>query len=138
MIPVTSLPTLNATLNSLSAILLLAGYYFIRRGERRKHMLCMLGAFIVSTVFLISYLIYHYHVGSRAFTGTGAIRILYFAILLSHTILAVVIVPLVIKTLRRAYRNDFVSHVRVARRTFPIGLYVSVTGVIVYWMLYQM
>jgi uncharacterized membrane protein YozB (DUF420 family) len=138
MLPVTSLPTLNATLNSLSAILLLSGYYFIRRGQRRNHMLCMLGAFIVSTLFLISYLVYHYQVGSRAFTGSGAIRLVYFTILLSHTVLAVVIVPMIFKTLRRAYRSDFTAHVRIARRTFPLWLYVSITGVVVYWMLYRM
>jgi uncharacterized membrane protein YozB (DUF420 family) len=138
MIPVEQLPALNATLNSLSAVLLLCGYVFIRRRQIFEHKLCMLAACSTSTLFLISYLIYHAQVGSKPFQGTGMVRTVYFIILISHTILATAIVPLVIMTLRRAFRPDFPAHARIARWTFPLWMYVSITGVIVYWMLYQM
>ncbi len=130
------LPSLNAALNSLSAVFLLAGFLFIKSGHRDAHRACMLTAFGCSTLFLVSYLIYHYRVGSVPFKGQGWIRPIYFAILLTHTILAVTVVPLALVTLRRAWRENFSAHRRVARWTFPIWLYVSVTGVIVYWMLY--
>jgi uncharacterized membrane protein YozB (DUF420 family) len=138
LIPLSSLPVLNAALNSASALLLLSGYFFIRGGRIAAHRLCMLAAFATSTLFLTSYLIYHYHVGSVAFAGQGWIRRVYFAILISHTILAVAIVPLVLITLSRALRGRFDRHKRIARWTLPLWFYVSVTGVIVYWMLYRM
>ena len=136
VIPLSQLPALNAALNSLSAVFLLAGFYFIRSGNRDAHRNCMLAAFTSSILFLISYLIYHYQVGSVGFKGIGGIRIVYFTILISHTILAVTVVPLALITLARALKEKFVAHRRIARWTFPIWLYVSVTGVIVYWMLY--
>lgn len=131
------LPHLNACLNASSGVLLLTGYYFIRRGRIRAHRNCQVSALVISTLFLVSYLTYHYNYGSTRFTGQGIIRPIYFTILLTHTILAAVIVPLVIVTVYRAARGDFVRHVRVARWTFPLWLYVSVTGVIVYFMLYH-
>jgi len=138
LIPLSSLPGLNAVLNSASALLLLSGYFFIRNGRIAAHRRCMLAAFATSTLFLTSYLLYHYHVGSVAFTGQGWIRRVYFTILISHTILAVAIVPLVLITLSRALRSRFDQHKRIARWTLPLWFYVSVTGVIVYWMLYRM
>ena len=138
MIPLSALPTLNAILNSLSALLLLNGYLAIRRRQIRRHKMSMLGAFATSTLFLISYLVYHAQIGSRPFTGQGWIRPLYFGILISHTVLAAAIVPLVLMTLRRALLGDFARHVPIARRTLPLWLYVSVTGVVVYWMLYRL
>ncbi|HSL20833.1 MAG TPA: DUF420 domain-containing protein [Vicinamibacterales bacterium] len=132
-----SLPALNAALNATAAALLLAGYAFIRRGAVRQHRACMIAAFAVSTLFLASYLAYHAQVGSRRFEGTGAVRAVYFTILLTHTVLAALVPPLAILTLWRALRGRFDSHVRIARWTLPIWLYVSVTGVIVYLMLYH-
>ena len=136
LIEVTSLPAVNATLNSLSAVLLFAGYRFIKAGKQSVHRTIMLAACGSSTLFLISYLVYHFSVGSVAFKGQGWIRTVYFTILISHTILATTVVPLAIVTLIRGLREDFAKHRRIARWTFPIWLYVSVTGVIVYWMLY--
>ena len=134
----TELPTLNALLNSVSALLLAAGYIMVRRGRIDAHRVCMLGAFGTSTLFLISYVIYHANVGSVAFTGVGVIRTVYFAVLISHIILAAAILPLAILTLLRALRGQFDRHQRIARWTLPIWLYVSVTGVVVYVMLYQL
>ena len=131
------LPGLNAVLNSLSAVLLIIGYSFIRRKNMRAHRACMIAAFVTSTLFLISYLTYHYHHGSTPFQGQGWVRTLYFTILITHTILAAVIVPFALTTLYRATRGNFASHARVARWTLPMWLYVSVTGVVVYLMLYQ-
>lgn len=131
------LPHLNATLNASSALLLAAGYLLIRRRRRTAHRSCMLAALIASLLFLSSYLTYHAQVGSVRFTGRGAIRTLYFAILVSHSILAVVIVPLVLVTVRRALRGRFDAHARLARWTLPLWFYVSATGVAVYWMLYR-
>lgn len=131
-----TLPAVNALLNATSALLLLGGYLCIRQRYIAGHKACMLSAFCASTLFLISYLTYHYQVGSVAFQGTGPIRTVYFAILISHTSLAVVIVPLALITLTRALRARFARHVRIARWTLPLWLYVSVTGVVVYWMLY--
>ena len=136
MIPLSSLPALNAALNSASALLLAAGYLFIRSGNVAAHRRCMLAALATSTLFLTSYLFYHYHVGSVPFTGQGWTRRLYFTILISHTSLAAAIVPLVLITLYRALRNRFDQHRRIARWTLPLWFYVSVTGVIVYGMLY--
>lgn len=132
-----ALPHVNATLNATSGALLVAGYILIRRRKVTAHLACMVGALCVSALFLASYLTYHYHHGSTRFTGQGAIRYVYLTILLTHTVLAVVIVPLVAVTLRRAVRGEFAKHRRIARWTFPLWLYVSVTGVIVYLMLYQ-
>jgi uncharacterized membrane protein YozB (DUF420 family) len=133
-----SLPTLNAMLNATSALLLLAGFACIRAKRIAAHAACMIGAFIVSTAFLISYLTYHAQVGSVRFLGTGWIRPVYFAILLTHTILAIVIVPLILRTLWLAARRRFRAHRAIARWTFPLWLYVSVSGVVVYWMLYRL
>ena len=130
-------PALNATLNGTSAVLLAAGYAAIRSGKRGLHKKLMVTAFFVSCVFLVSYLVYHYRVGHVAFHGQGWIRPVYFALLLSHTLLAIVIVPLIIITLRRAFLERFDKHRLIARYTLPLWFYVSVTGVIVYLMLYQ-
>ena len=137
MISTSQLPTLNAALNSLSAVFLFAGYRFIRAKNRDAHRACMLAAFFCSTVFLISYLVYHFQVGSVGFKGQGWIRPVYFTILISHTILAAAVVPLALITLFRALRERFDAHRRIARWTFPIWLYVSVTGVAIYLMLYE-
>ena len=131
------LPTLNAILNSISAALLCVGYFFIRNGNQRAHRNCMIGAFTTSALFLISYLTYHYLHGSTKFQGQGIARTIYFAILLTHTILAAAIVPMVLITLSRALKERFDKHRRIARWTLPAWLYVSVTGVVVYLMLYQ-
>jgi len=132
-----SLPHLNAVLNSMSALLLLAGFRFIRLGRIQAHRNCQVTAVFTSTLFLVSYLIYHYYHGATRFSGQGLVRPFYFTILITHTILAVVIVPLILVTLYRAARGDFIRHRRIARWTLPLWLYVSVTGVIVYLMLYQ-
>ena len=132
------LPHLNATLNATSFLLLVAGFYFIRRRKITAHLTCMLAALCVSVLFLISYLTYHYQHGSTRFTGQGAVRYIYLTILLTHAVLAVAIVPLIVVTLRRALRGEYAKHRRIARWTFPLWLYVSVTGVIVYLMLYQL
>ena len=136
MISVTQLPTLNAALNSLSAIFLFAGFLFIKFGNRKAHRACMLTAFACSMLFLISYLIYHYQVGTVGFKGQGWIRPVYFTILITHTILAIAVVPLALITLVRALRERFDAHRRIARWALPIWFYVSVTGVVVYLMLY--
>ncbi|MGH9862718.1 MAG: DUF420 domain-containing protein [Candidatus Acidiferrales bacterium] len=137
MIPLSSLPALNATLNATSALLLLAGYFFIRRRQITAHKTCMVSAFLVSSAFLISYLYYHYHHGATRFAVPGWPRTLYLVILISHTILAVAIVPLALTTLYRAWTEQFARHRRIARWTLPLWLYVSVTGVVVYWFLYK-
>lgn len=128
---------LNASLNGLSAILLAGGYAAIRARKIQVHKRFMLAAFTVSCVFLVSYLIYHYRVGHVAFQGQGWIRPVYFVLLTSHTILAIVIVPLILMTLRRAWLEKFDKHKIIARWTLPLWFYVSVTGVIVYFMVYQ-
>src|ERR1044072_2511096 len=135
---VSYLPHVNACLNATSAVLLISGYSFIRSGNVAAHRAFQTSALVVSLLFLVSYLTYHYHHGATRFQGTGWVRPLYFTILISHTILAVVIVPLVAITFYRAIRNDFGRHRRIARVTLPIWLYVSITGVIVYLMLYQL
>jgi putative membrane protein len=137
MIAAASLPALNAALNATSAMLLIAGFVSIRSGKTALHTGCMLAACATSTLFLASYLYYHAQVGSVHFTGTGWIRGLYLTILLSHTVLAVVIVPLVLRTLWLAARKRLAAHRAVARWTLPLWLYVSITGVLVYGMLYQ-
>jgi putative membrane protein len=129
---------LNATLNGTSAILLAAGYAAIKSGKREAHKRFMISAFVVSCAFLISYLIYHYRVGHVVFQGQGIVRTFYLALLFSHTVLAVVIVPLILITLRRAWTERFDKHREIAKWTLPLWFYVSVTGVVVYWMVYQM
>ena len=131
------LPTVNAALNGSCTILLTAGYLFIRRKKVSAHRLCMTGAFALSVLFLISYLTYHFFHGTTRFQAQGWIRPVYLAILASHTVLAVAIVPLVIRTLYLALNSRFEAHERIARWTLPLWLYVSVTGVVVYWMLYR-
>ncbi|MFQ6113939.1 MAG: DUF420 domain-containing protein [bacterium] len=137
MITLSDLPTVNAILNGISAYFLSAGYFFIRQKRITEHKICMLSAFTTSILFLISYLAYHYNIGSRPFTGEGWVRPVYFTILISHTILAVVIVPMAIITLLRAFKERFDQHKKIARWTLPCWLYVSATGVTVYLMLYQ-
>jgi uncharacterized membrane protein YozB (DUF420 family) len=127
----------NACLNGTSALLLVTGYRFIRAKNVIAHRTCQVAALVVSILFLASYLTYHYNHGSTRFQGTGLARPIYFTILTTHTILAMVIVPLVILTFYRALRGEFTRHRRIARVTLPIWLYVSITGVIVYLMLYQ-
>lgn len=128
---------LNASLNGISGVLLACGYTAIRRGKIAVHKRFMISAFIVSSVFLVSYLLYHYRVGHVAFQGQGWIRPVYFVLLISHTILAIVIVPLILITLRRALLERFDKHRIIARWTLPLWFYVCVTGVIVYLMVYQ-
>ena len=132
------LPALNATLNGLSAIFITTGYVLIRRGQRNLHKRCMLAALATSTAFLVSYVVYHANVGSRPFPGSGAVRVVYFAILITHVVLAAIIVPLALTTTTRGLRAQYDRHVRIARWTLPLWLYVSVTGVVIYLMLYQM
>src|SRR5580692_1872786 len=128
---------LNASLNGISGVLLAGGYAAIRAGKRDVHKRFMISAFSVSTVFLVSYVVYHIRVGHVVFQGQGWIRPVYFALLLSHTVLAIVIVPLILITLRRAWLEKFDKHRAIARWTLPLWFYVCVTGVIVYLMLYQ-
>ena len=138
IVRVTDLPAVNASLNAISTMLLLTGYVFIRRGERQKHKACMIAALVTSTLFLTSYVIYHAQVGSVPFKGTGWIRTVYFAVLIPHVILAAAIVPPILITASRGLSAKYDKHRRIARWTLPLWLYVSVTGVIVYLMLYQM
>ena len=132
------LPHLNAALNAASFLLLVAGFYFISRRRVYAHRACMLAALAVSCLFLVSYVVYHAQYGSVRFQGQGFVRPLYFSILISHVTLAAGIVPLVFVTLRRALRGDYLRHRRIARWTYPLWLYVSVTGVVVYLMLYRL
>lgn len=135
---VTDLPALNATFNAISTVLLITGWIFIKRGDRRNHKRCMVAALVTSTMFLTSYVIYHAQVGSVPFRGTGLIRTVYFAVLIPHVILAAAIVPPVLITASRGLTAKYDKHRRIARWTLPLWLYVSITGVIVYLMLYQM
>jgi putative membrane protein len=137
-IQLSDFPALDASLNAASAVLLTLGYYFIRRKRVFAHKTCMLSAFATSSLFLVCYVWYHAHHGVTRFSGQGAVRVAYFTLLGSHTILAIAVVPLVITTLYRAWRKRFDLHKRVARWTLPIWFYVSVTGVVVYWMLYHL
>ncbi len=134
----TVLPAVNATLNGISTLLLSVGWFFILRRDTRRHRACMLAAFATSALFLTSYLVYHANVGSVPFQGQGAVRVVYFAILIPHIILAALILPLALMTLSRALSQRFDRHRAIARWTLPIWLYVSVTGVVIYLMLYQM
>ena len=135
---VRDLPALNATLNSISTMLLLFGYYFIKRKEIERHRLCMVLAFLTSCLFLVSYLIYHYYAGSVPFHGQGWIRSVYFTILITHIVLAATVPVLALITLYRALKRDFKRHRAIARWAWPIWMYVSVTGVMVYVMLYEL
>ena len=137
MIDYTQLPAVNASLNALSAVFLVVGYVFIRRRQWQRHRACMIAALVMSTLFLTSYLIYHAHVGSVPFQGRGPIRIIYFAILITHVILAATIVPLALVTVSRALSRRFDRHRKIARVTWPLWMYVSVTGVVIYLMLYH-
>ena len=132
------LPTVNASLNALSTVFLTLGFIFIKRGQRVAHRNCMVAAFTTSTIFLACYLTYHFTVTAvTKFQGQGWVRPLYFVILITHIFLAVIIVPLILMTLSRAVKQRFELHKKIARWTWPIWMYVSVTGVIVYMMLYQ-
>ncbi len=135
---ITDLPALNACLNSISTLLLAAGYFFIRRRQIERHRLAMSAAFVTSCLFLVSYLVYHYNAGSVPFTKQGWVRPVYFTILITHIVLAAAIVPLALITLNHAWRKRFDKHRRIARWTWPLWMYVSVTGVVIYLMLYQM
>lgn len=135
---VSDLPAVNATLNFISFVLLVIGYYFIRTKQWRKHRACMIAALVMSGLFLTSYVIYHAQVGSVPFTKTGWIRTVYFAVLIPHVILAALMVPPVIVTVSRGLSAKYDKHRRIARWTLPVWLYVSITGVIVYWMLYRL
>lgn len=137
MIELAQLPSLNALLNATSAVLLVVGYYFICQCNIQAHRACMTSAFVVSILFLISYLTYHAYAGATRFSGQGWIRPVYFILLFSHTILAALVPVLALITLSRALRQQFDKHRRIARWTLPIWLYVSVTGVLIYWLLYH-
>ena len=131
------LPALNAALNGVAAALLFTGHRFLRQGDVARHRACMVTAFLVSVAFLASYVVYHSQAGSVRFTAGGWPRVLYLAVLATHVPLAALVVPLALVTLRRAWKAEFVRHARLARWTYPIWLYVSVTGVMVYLMLYH-
>ena len=135
---VSDLPALNASLNGMATAFLVAGYVFVRRRQIAAHRVCMLAAVTASALFLTSYVIYHANAGSRPFTGTGPVRAVYFLILITHIVLAAAIVPMVLMTLARALRKSFDRHAAIARRTLPLWLYVSVTGVVIYLMLYRL
>lgn len=139
MISVSDLPAVNASLNSISTIFIAMGWYLIRRGHWRRHVACMITAILSSTLFLVGYVIYHYHVGEQStrFTAQGIVRHLYFTMLISHILLAFAVLPLVILTLIPVFRRRWDKHARIARWTMPIWLYVSVTGVLVYFMVYK-
>jgi uncharacterized membrane protein YozB (DUF420 family) len=134
---VSSLPALNATLNAMAGVLLTIGYVQIRARRIQAHRRCMIGAFVLSALFLVSYVVYHSQAGSRPFPGTGIARTIYFSILIPHVILAAAVLPMALLTLRRGLRRDDARHRRIARWTLPIWLFVSVTGVVVYVMLYH-
>ena len=134
---VSDLPALNASLNGMATAFLVAGYVFVRRRQIAAHRACMLAAVTASALFLTSYVIYHANAGSKPFTGVGPVRAVYFFILVTHIVLAAAIVPMVLMTLTRALRERFDRHAAIARRTLPLWLYVSVTGVVIYVMLYE-
>ena len=135
---ISDLPAVNAALNATATVFLVAGYIQIRRGHRQVHKRCMLAALTASALFLVSYTIYHLNAGSRPFPGQGVARLMYFAVLLTHVPLAALILPLALATAVRGLRSQYDRHVRIARWTFPLWLYVSVTGVVIYVMLYQL
>jgi putative membrane protein len=131
-------PAINATLNSLSALFILSGFILIKKQKQKAHIFCMVSACVTSALFLACYLYYHFHHGSTPFQGQGFIRIIYFVILISHTILATAVVPFVFISVWTGSRGNYEKHIKISRKTFPIWLYVSITGVVIYWMLYQM
>jgi len=135
---VADLPALNATLNGVATLFLVAGYVFIRRRQIAAHRASMLSALTASALFLVSYVIYHANAGSKPFPGTGPVRTVYFVILITHIVLAAAIVPMVLMTVSRALRGRFDRHAAIARLTLPVWLYVSVTGVVIYVMLYRL
>lgn len=137
MIAIADLPAVNASLNATSAVLISTGWAFVLTGRRRAHIACMVSALVTSALFLACYLVYHYFHGSTRFPGTGALRTVYLAILLTHTVLAVVMLPMLAKAVWHAVRREWDRHRRIARWTMPLWLYVSVTGVVIYWMLYR-
>lgn len=132
------MPALNAVLNGTAAALLVSGYLLIRRGRVEPHKRCMLAALATSALFLVSYVVYHANTGSRPFPGQGAVRVVYFGILITHVALAAVILPLALTTAARGLKAQYDRHVRIARWTLPLWIYVSITGVVVYLMLYQL
>jgi putative membrane protein len=136
LIPLSEFPAINASLNAACTVFLLLGYAFIRARKILQHKLCMLSAFTCSMIFLVCYLYFHFHAGIIRFGGQGWIRPVYFTLLVSHTILAITIVPLAVITLSYALRDKFESHMKIAHWTFPLWLYVSITGVVIYWLLY--
>ena len=131
------LPAVNACLNGLASLFLMAGYFFIKRGDRTAHRNCMIGALTASTLFLASYLYYHFHAGRTVFKDPAWFRPIYLTLLLTHTILAVAIVPMILVTVSRAAKARFEMHKKIARWTWPLWMYVSVTGVLIYFLLYQ-
>ncbi len=135
---ITDLPALNALLNLTSGVLVTLGVYLVYKRKTAAHKVCMIGAVVVSSIFLTSYLIYHYQVGSVRFDREGWIRTLYLSILLTHTVLAAAVVPMVLRTVYLAIRSQLEKHRRIARWTYPVWIYVSFTGVVVYLMLYQL
>jgi putative membrane protein len=137
LISIESLPAINSSFNALSTICLISGYIAIKKNNKKVHIFFMLSALLWSTIFLICYLIYHYHVGSKPFPDLGWIKTLYLFILVPHIILAAVMVPLILKTFWHAFRSEFVLHKKWAKITLPIWLYVSITGVLIYFMLYH-
>lgn len=139
MISISDLPALNATLNTIATVLLVTAYVLIRNGHREAHKKAMLGAIAVSAAFLTSYVIYHYNIGGpKQFAGTGGSRIVYYVILATHVPLAMLVLPFALITAARGLQSRFDTHVRIARWTFPLWLYVSVTGVLIYLMLYRL
>lgn len=135
---ISDLPAVNATLNATAAVFLVIGYVLVRSGRPDLHKRCMLAALTASALFLASYVVYHANAGSRPFPGQGLVRVIYFAVLISHVVLAVTILPLALTTTARALRGQYSRHVRIARWTLPLWLYVSITGVVIYLMLYQL
>jgi len=133
---ISDLPALNATLNAIAAVFLATGYLMIRRRRKTAHRRCMIAAFVASALFLTSYVVYHANAGSKLYPGTGPLRLVYFFILGTHVVLAAVILPMAIVTLARALRGYFDHHKRLARWTLPLWIYVSITGVVIYLMLY--
>lgn len=138
MIELGSFPTINATLNALSGVFILAGFVLIKKKKKKAHIACMISACVTSSLFLACYLYYHFHHGSTPFQGQGILRIVYFSILLSHTVLAMAVVPFVLRSIWTGARGNYEKHTRISRKTLPIWLYVSITGVVIYWMLYRM
>ena len=134
---ITVLPHFHASCNAITTVLLLAGFYFIKQGKKDHHKACMVSALVVSALFLASYLTYHYFVGTFKFAGQGPVRVLYFFILTTHTVLAIAALPMIVMTIYRAVKENFEAHKKIARYTLPVWLYVSVTGVLVYWLLYH-